>query len=88
MAACRFASRGKTQADAAYNNEVESIKKMLQMQTGSIFFVNFFYNFILKETKMDLQLKKVFHLFNFLMILMLKNLFHNNIYAKLALNNQ
>lgn len=35
MAACRFASRGKTQADAAYNNEVKTIKKMLQMQTGS-----------------------------------------------------
>lgn len=35
MAACRFASRGKTMADASYSNEVESIKKMLQMQAGS-----------------------------------------------------
>ncbi|KAI6228942.1 hypothetical protein M3Y99_01174100 [Aphelenchoides fujianensis] len=34
MAACRLASRGKTMADASYNNEVESIKKVFQMQTG------------------------------------------------------
>ncbi|KAI1719447.1 FERM central domain-containing protein [Ditylenchus destructor] len=34
MAACRLASRGKTMADASYNNEVETIKKMLQMQAG------------------------------------------------------
>ncbi|KAI6199915.1 hypothetical protein M3Y96_00678000 [Aphelenchoides besseyi] len=34
MAACRLASRGKTMADASYNNEVESIKKVLQMQSG------------------------------------------------------
>ncbi|KAI6189766.1 hypothetical protein M3Y97_00044100 [Aphelenchoides bicaudatus] len=34
MSACRLASRGKTMADASYNNEVESIKKVLQMQSG------------------------------------------------------
>lgn len=39
MAACRLASRGKTMADSSYNNEVEAIKKMLQMQqTGSEFY--------------------------------------------------
>jgi kindlin 2 len=35
MGACRLASRGKTMADASYNNEVESIKKVLQMQSGN-----------------------------------------------------
>lgn len=35
MAACRLASRGKTQADASYNPEVETIKKTLQLQSGS-----------------------------------------------------
>lgn len=34
MAACRLASRGKTMADSSYYTEVESIKKVLQMQTG------------------------------------------------------
>jgi kindlin 2 len=35
MAACRLASRGKTMADSSYNAEMESIKKVLQMQAGS-----------------------------------------------------
>uniref|UniRef100_A0A915LCH1 PH domain-containing protein n=2 Tax=Meloidogyne incognita group TaxID=654580 RepID=A0A915LCH1_MELJA len=34
MAACRLASRGKTMADSSYNSEMESIKKVLQMQAG------------------------------------------------------
>ncbi|CAG9540940.1 unnamed protein product [Cercopithifilaria johnstoni] len=34
MAACRLASRGKTMADASYQSEVDSIKKLLQMQSG------------------------------------------------------
>ncbi|VDN20732.1 unnamed protein product [Gongylonema pulchrum] len=34
MAACRLASRGKTMADASYQSEIESIKKLLQMQSG------------------------------------------------------
>jgi kindlin 2 len=34
MAACRLASRGKTMADATYNSEVESIRKMIEMQAG------------------------------------------------------
>ncbi|EJW86550.1 hypothetical protein WUBG_02538 [Wuchereria bancrofti] len=34
MAACRLASRGKTMADASYQLEVDSIKKLLQMQLG------------------------------------------------------
>jgi len=37
MAACRLASRGKTMADSSYNSEMESIKKVLQMQAGSNF---------------------------------------------------
>ncbi|KAI3422139.1 hypothetical protein GPALN_012672 [Globodera pallida] len=36
MAACRLASRGKTMADSSYNSEVESIKKVLQMQAGRV----------------------------------------------------
>ncbi|VDN07026.1 unnamed protein product [Thelazia callipaeda] len=36
MAACRLASRGKTMADASYNLEVDSIKKLLQMQSGGV----------------------------------------------------
>uniref|UniRef100_F1KYS4 Protein unc-112 n=1 Tax=Ascaris suum TaxID=6253 RepID=F1KYS4_ASCSU len=34
MAACRLASRGKSMADASYQSEVDSIKKLLQMQSG------------------------------------------------------
>ncbi|VDK25835.1 unnamed protein product, partial [Anisakis simplex] len=34
MAACRLASRGKSMADASYQPEVDSIKKLLQMQSG------------------------------------------------------
>lgn len=36
MAACRLASRGKTMADASYQSEVDSIKKLLQMQSGDL----------------------------------------------------
>ncbi|CAB3398750.1 unnamed protein product [Caenorhabditis bovis] len=35
MAACRLASRGKSMADASYQQEVESIKNLLRMQNGS-----------------------------------------------------
>lgn len=34
MAACRLASRGKSMADASYQPEVDSIKKLLQMQSA------------------------------------------------------
>ncbi|KAE9556784.1 hypothetical protein FO519_000190 [Halicephalobus sp. NKZ332] len=34
MAACRLASRGKSMADASYNNEVEGIKRTLMLQSG------------------------------------------------------
>ncbi|CAJ0569841.1 unnamed protein product, partial [Mesorhabditis spiculigera] len=36
MAACRCASRGKTMADASYMQEVESIKHLLNMHTGTL----------------------------------------------------
>ncbi|MFH4979925.1 hypothetical protein AB6A40_006634 [Gnathostoma spinigerum] len=35
MAACRLASRGKSMADASYQQEKESIKKLLEMQSGA-----------------------------------------------------
>jgi len=34
MAACKLASRGKSMADGSYGTEVESLKRMLQMQAG------------------------------------------------------
>jgi hypothetical protein len=32
MAACRLAARGKSMADAGYNTEVESLRRLMQMQ--------------------------------------------------------
>ena len=36
MAAFRLASRGRSMADATYQTEVESIKNLLQMQSGGM----------------------------------------------------
>ena len=36
MAACRLASRGKSMADASYQQEVDNIKSLLKMQTAGI----------------------------------------------------
>ncbi|TKR67088.1 hypothetical protein L596_023292 [Steinernema carpocapsae] len=35
MAACKLASRGKSMADSSYQTEVDSIKKLIQMQSGA-----------------------------------------------------
>jgi hypothetical protein len=73
-------------ADASYNGEVESIKKMLQMQSGrKCFFVDYYIKLI-QVIKTETQLKKSLLPFSCQATLMLKSMSVKDMFEKLVLD--